>query len=307
MSVDPAKAIAAAQRGVLVEDRSDLGVLLATGKDRQSWLNGLVTADLAKVNVGQGRLALAVTKTGKIQTELHVLVESSRIVLATPHGLVAGLLENLDRHLIMEQAEITDASAELGAILLHGPGSAAVAKSLQAEGISAGELDSTGLGGAIIVCAQTNRAALLQRLAALPDACVGDAAALAALALELGIGRFGVDYGEGNYPQEAALERIAVSFDKGCYLGQEAVYMLEVRGHVKKKLVPLHIDGEGVPPVGTSVEATGGDAAGTLTSSGVSPVSGAVFALALLKYKYASNDASLTVLGRSAHPRAPSR
>lgn len=307
MNVDPKTAILAAQRGVLVEDRQDLGLLVATGKDRQSWLNGLVTADLAKLSAGQGRLALAVTKTGKIQAELHVLVEDSRIVVATPQRLLPALLDDLDRHLIMEKAEIADASAELGAILLHGPGSVAAAKSLENEGISLGELDSTGLGGAMIVCAPTKRDAVLARLAALPDVCIADAQALAALALELGIGTFGVDYGEGNYPQEAALERIAVSFDKGCYLGQEAVYMLEVRGHVKKKLVPLRIEGDEAPPVGTSVEVADGEVAGSITSSGISPVSGAVLAIAMLKYKHAANDASLRVLGRPAHPRQPSR
>ena len=54
--------------------------------------------------------------------------------------------------------------------------------------------------------------------------------------------RFGVDFDDKTYPQEAQLEKVAVSFDKGCYLGQEVVCMLEMRGHVKRKLVPVVLD-----------------------------------------------------------------
>ena len=68
---------------------------------------------------------------------------------------------------------------------------------------------------------------------------LGDDAAWEALRIERAIPRFGVEFDATTYPQEAALEKRAVSFAKGCYLGQEVVCMLEMRGHVKRKLVPL--------------------------------------------------------------------
>jgi folate-binding protein YgfZ len=76
-----------------------------------------------------------------------------------------------------------------------------------------------------------------------------------AIRIEEGIARFGVDFDEQNYPQDASIEKLAVSFQKGCYLGQETVFMLEVRGHAKKRLVQLAIDGGRDVPVGAPITA----------------------------------------------------
>ena len=70
-----------------------------------------------------------------------------------------------------------------------------------------------------------------------------------------------------NYPQEAGLERRAVSFDKGCYLGQEVVCMLEMRGRVKRKLVSLEIASGDAPPKGASVSDASGNVVGEISSS----------------------------------------
>ena len=65
--------------------------------------------------------------------------------------------------------------------------------------------------------------------------------------IEHGLPRFGAEVDATLYPQEAALEKLAVSFSKGCYLGQEVVYMLQERGHVKRKLVPLDLEASELP------------------------------------------------------------
>ena len=90
----------------------------------------------------------------------------------------------------------------------------------------------------------------------------GDSAGWEALRLERNVPRFGVDFDDKMYPQEAALEKAAVSFDKGCYLGQEVVCMLEMRGHVKRKLVSLIVEGQGLPERGAQVTDAGGAAIG---------------------------------------------
>jgi len=82
---------------------------------------------------------------------------------------------------------------------------------------------------------------------ALPDALAGDSVEAEALRVARGLPRFHVDYTEAHYPQEALLEKTHVAFDKGCYVGQEVVCMLELRGHVKRKLVLVAFTGEAPP------------------------------------------------------------
>ncbi|MEO7110704.1 MAG: glycine cleavage T C-terminal barrel domain-containing protein, partial [Polyangiaceae bacterium] len=99
---------------------------------------------------------------------------------------------------------------------------------------------------------------------------------------ELGVPRFGLDFDLTTYPQEAGLEKRAVAFDKGCYLGQEVVCMLELRGHVKRKLVSLAVDGAAAPKHGDDVLDSAGEKIGQVTSASVSPTLG-VLALAMVK------------------------
>jgi folate-binding Fe-S cluster repair protein YgfZ len=85
------------------------------------------------------------------------------------------------------------------------------------------------------------------------------------------------------YPQEASLEHVAVRVDTGCYLGQEVVCMLEMRGHVKRKLVPIVLEGSEVPAVGAEVTDASGAPAGSVTSATISPTLGKAVALAMVK------------------------
>ena len=100
----------------------------------------------------------------------------------------------------------------------------------------------------------------------------------------------GVDFDRDNYPQEPALEKDGVSFNKGCYLGQEAVFMLEKRGHVKKRLVQLVVDGP--VAVGDAITSAEGAEIGKITSAIARP--GSNLALGYVKYKYAVADTVLT-------------
>jgi folate-binding protein YgfZ len=109
--------------------------------------------------------------------------------------------------------------------------------------------------------------------------------------------RFGVDFGEKNYPQEAALEKIAVSFSKGCYLGQEVVCRLEMRGHVIKKIVPVRIAGD--PPAhGAEVRSADGKVQGTVSSA--VPKDGGAVGLAMVRIDFAEPGTKLDVGGREA-------
>jgi hypothetical protein len=116
------------------------------------------------------------------------------------------------------------------------------------------------------------------------------------------LGRFGVDFGETDNPHEAALDRRAVSWSKGCYLGQEVVCMQDMRGKLKRRLVALQLDTAGdLPQAGSPVTTNdGAEAVGELTSVARSPVTGRAVALARLKSPYFEGKAALGVAGMKA-------
>ena len=118
--------------------------------------------------------------------------------------------------------------------------------------------------------------------------------------VKIPVGRWGKDFSDENYPQEASLEAFAVSFQKGCYLGQEAVFMLQNRGHVKKKLVPLAIEGTAELPAGVEITGPEGAAVGQVTSWVPSADAAELIALGYVKYKQANPGNTLSVGGRAA-------
>ncbi|MEO8798227.1 MAG: glycine cleavage T C-terminal barrel domain-containing protein, partial [Polyangiaceae bacterium] len=119
---------------------------------------------------------------------------------------------------------------------------------------------------------------------------------------EGGVPAFGVDFGVTTYPQEAGLEKRAVSFDKGCYLGQEVICMLESRGHVKRKLVSLAVEGSEVPAKGAEVTNEAGEKVGEVTSAAVSPELG-VLAIAMVKAAVMAPGSALRVGSANAKVR----
>jgi folate-binding protein YgfZ len=294
--------VAAARGSVLAVRDDDGAVLVVTGKDRVSWLNGLMTCDLLKGGPGEARYGLVVVRSGKVLADAVVVSSDESTLLAVKGTLRAGLRAHLDHHLVMEDAEISpDAAFEVWA--LHGPRSGDVLRAARAAGAAGGVVDRTGLGGAIVLAAAEHAGAVAAAIRSAVQAAggaVGDAEGWEALRLERGLPRFGVDFDEKMYPQEASLERVAVSFDKGCYLGQEVVCMLEMRGHVKRRLVPIVLEGDGVPLRGAAVTDESGASVGEVTSAAASPTLRRPVALALLKRAQAEPGQTVLVGGRRA-------
>jgi folate-binding protein YgfZ len=167
-----------------------------------------------------------------------------------------------------------------------------------AHGPKAAELgvacDRTGLGGALVIAAPEESDRLASRVAS-AGGLVGDASGWEALRIEHGVPAFGVDFDDKTYPQEASLEKRAVSFDKGCYLGQEVVCMLELRGHVKRKLVPFVMDAADPITPGATVTDDAGVEIGKVSSAWERT------GLAMLKLAHTDPGAKLHVAGKPAH------
>ena len=301
----PAEAGRASRETVLVVALRDRAAIVVSGKDRTSWLNGLVTCELAKRERGEGAYGLLVEKKGRIQTDLFVVPSADpgedTLALAVPASLRDGLVPALDHYLIMEDAEL--AAPDLVFFAAHGPRAA----ELRSLAPFAGTVDLLGTGGIVLGVPAADAAALEARLAVAVAELGGafaDDATWDAVRIEHGLPRFGAEVDATLYPQEAALEKLAVSFSKGCYLGQEVVYMLQERGHVKRKLVPLDLlEGSEAPAAGTAVTTPEGEAVGEIKSSAIGPSSGKPVAIAMVKWAHAKPGAELRVADRSARVR----
>jgi folate-binding protein YgfZ len=295
-SAPPAQQVEAAKLAVLAVPEPDLATLVVTGQDRVPWLNGLLTCDLVKRADGAAVYGLAVGRNGRVLADLVVVFDegAERVVVALPGAVADALRAHLDHYLVMEDAEMSTGAFE--AWSLHGPRSIEALAAARGAGAIGGALDRTGLGGAFLL-APAERADDV-RAALVAAATVGDTVGWDALRLERAVPRFGVDFDDKTYPQEAGLEKTAISFDKGCYLGQEVVCMLEMRGHVKRKLAALVIDAAVPPSRGAAVTDGAGAAVGEVTSASGSPtLGGKAVALAMVKRAQAEPGQGVLVGG----------
>lgn len=300
---------AANDRALLVRLR-DRAALVVSGNDRSSWLNGLVTCDLAKLGDDRGAYGLLVEKKGKIQTDFYIAQGAGHdsghppsagrpgaLALAVPASLRDGVAATLDHYLVMEDAEL--APAELAFFLLQGPRSREIANAASQLASFRGALDLFGAGGEVV--AGPDGDALEAALVA-AGATLADDAGWDAVRIRRGLPRFGVEFDASFYPQEASIEGLAVSFDKGCYLGQEVVYMLQNRGHVKKRLVALDVDGVEPLARGAEITTASGDVVGDVRSSVAAGT--ATAAIAMVKHAQSKPGQELRAAGRPARVRA---
>jgi folate-binding protein YgfZ len=298
--MDPKAQVEAARQSALAVPLRDLATLVVTGKDRISWLNGMLTCDLVKRAPGAAAYGLAVARNGRVMVDLVVVVDDGgeRAVVAVPATAIEALRQHLDHYLVMEDVEMAPETDRFEAWGVHGPRSGDALEAAQAAGAVGGLLDRTGLGGAFVLAPVDHGAAVRDALASV--AALGDEAGWEALRLERAVPRFGVDFDDKTYPQEAQLEKSAVSFDKGCYLGQEVVCMLELRGHVKRKLASVVFEGGEPPARGAAVTDEAGAPVGEVTSAAASPMLGKAVALAMVKRAFAEAGKHVLVGGARA-------
>ncbi|HEX2731781.1 MAG TPA: hypothetical protein VHM70_09255 [Polyangiaceae bacterium] len=232
----------------------DWATLRVHGSDRVRWLNGLVTCDVNKVNTREGIWGLALNRLGKIQSPLWIVVSLEGLLLGLPRAHAAALLQQFDRMLVMEDAEIEDVSSAYRWAFVIGPETPTIATALAAENVASGKLDLFGLGGVAVAQSAEVEAKALEPLPKL------DASAWRRLCLERDVPEFDGDYGSSDRPHEAALERRAVDWQKGCYLGQEVVCMQDMRGKVSRRLRRVLVAGEPETRPGGELRALEGEA-----------------------------------------------
>jgi folate-binding protein YgfZ len=270
----------AAREEALVVLEGERGILSVTGSERTTWLNAVVTSDAASIAADRAGFGLLLTKQGKIRTDFYLLDAGERLLLAVAAGTSESVRAELDRMLVMEDVELTDVASELAVLSLHGPRALTLARAEAARsGGTAAALDRTGLGGAVLVVPRPVLDSAAERLES-EGARLSRGDDWPSVRVPHGVGIFGVDYGPHDNPHEAALERRAIAWNKGCYLGQEAVFMQDARGKVKRRLVVLKAAGLTEVPAGLTIQRPSGEEVGHVTST--SARGGELFALGMV-------------------------
>jgi folate-binding protein YgfZ len=252
-------------------------MVVVRGTDATSFLQSIVSQDLAPVAVGETVASLLLHPQGKLDVAFRATRRASgddgdEWWLDTEPHVAERLAAGLSRFRIRVKVDIVDRSPATAMASVVGAERTAPSD-LVVTGTAWGERPGTDLVGPADVVAAWIAGSGLR---------VGSPAELEVLRIEAGIPRHGIDVDDSTIPQEAFLERDAVSFTKGCFIGQELVCRIDSRGHVNRFLRRLAIAGEIVPPHGADV-LHDRRAVGTVTSAVAVPGEGRVVALAMIR------------------------
>lgn len=225
----------------------DRAIIEVSGDDAASWLQGQITNQMEGIAPGESVYGFILSLKGRVMADAWVLAREADLWLDVPAAQVPSLLERLDRYIIMEDVDLTHRE-DLAVIAIVGPRT----DELTEEGWPA---DRLGVGGRLLVVPRTDPDAtnrLLANAEALGGGLIDDEAWYRAHVLH-DRPRFGVDFSDNTYPQETGLKHAAISFNKGCYIGQETVVMLENRGRAPKALWRWSVEATDLPSPGTAI------------------------------------------------------
>ena len=288
----------ALRHGAAWADLSARGRILMRGRDRARLLHNVTSNEIKKLQPGSGCYAFLLTPQGRIQADCHILCFADHFLIDTEPELREKVAQLILKYKVADQVELEDVTATTAAIGLEGPGAAAILATLGAPvpgelytHVPWGEatianLSMTGQPGFRIFC-PVDRKPDLASAGAKP----ATEADVRIVRIENGLPRYGEDIRETSLPQETQ-QMQAISFNKGCYIGQEIVERIRAQGHVNKKLVRLRITNSTPVDPGTKLTADGKET-GEITSSVYSPESGQVVALAYVRSPQAEPGVTL--------------
>lgn len=305
----------AAREGAVLHERQDRGRVRLRGGDRLSYLQGLLTNDVAGLRAGEGCYAALLTPQGRMISDMRVHETGDAVLLDLPAIAAARVAAHLDTFIFSEDAEVEDVTSRIAHVTVIGPRAAdVIGFSLSpfanrrvpvagVEVLAAGS-DETAVPSVDLFVDAAAKATVTTALAAAGVPPV-DAAIFEILRIEAGTPRFGADMDEDTIPLEAGIEDRAISFTKGCYVGQEVIIRVMHRGggRVARKLVGLAFAaGSKIPAPGARV-ASGDRQVGAVTSATFSPTLGHPIALAYVHRDFTAPTTQLSV-GETGGPHA---
>ena len=296
----------AARHGALLVHRNDWTALIVSGHDRFAWPQRMLSCHLGPVLQGQSVYGLVLSPHGGIVADVVAMPLADSIVLAVSSAIAKTLLAHLDHHLVMEDAQIEALEAPHAFVVAIGPDATQVSLAAMAtEHVMvscAGRLP--GMSAAVLLCACDHLSGVVEDLVNRNARwCAATLDEFDSLRVELGITIIGTDFGPENNPVEVGLDQHAVSFDKGCYVGQDVVAKLRARGQPIRALARLVFEPGAVPLSRAAVVANGTDV-GVVTSVGMSQQEHPL-AFAIVRYSALREPDALSVEGRGVDVAGP--
>jgi folate-binding protein YgfZ len=281
------------------------------GGDREKFLHGQVTNEILRLPVGQGTYAALVTAKGKLETDLFIYKLQEELLLDFEPGLTQKIIDRLSKYIIAEDVQIVDVAPHYSLLSVQGPRSAellAAASFLPSlpekpfhwtkATTPNGDLYVTqnsrfGPHGFDLFVPIADAPSIAEKLSGTIQPVGLDACEISRI--ENGIPRFGVDMDESNLAPEALREN-AISYAKGCYIGQEVIARIRTYGQVAKalRLLRLPDDLANLPVRGEKLF-KGEREIGFITSATVSPKHGHKIALGYVRKEANTPGESLTL------------
>jgi tRNA-modifying protein YgfZ len=272
-------------------------LLEITGADRIAFINSFCTNDVKRLQPGQGCEAFFTNHQGKTVGHGLIFVHDDSLVYETTAGQAQVLVSHLDRFLISERVEFHDRSQDWAQFFIGGracrdinwtsfdqlPTEMLTHRGLQVGGQPAvvRRVGFTCAPGWLVQTQTSNAPAMAEALKASGLTPV-EPSAFEVCRIEAGWPMYGADITVENLPQEINRDQQAISFKKGCYLGQETVARLDALGHVNRLLVEIELNSQSPPAVETALF-QGEKEIGKITSSSPTPGQEASIALALVR------------------------
>ena len=302
---DPLAEHAALRNSFGVLDLSFRSRVCLLGADRVRFLHGQVTNDVKKLRPGEGCYAVLVTAKGKMQSDLTIFALQDELLLDFEPGLTAVVTERLEKYIVADDVEVVDVAPHYGLLSVQGP----KAKALQCftdippNRLGTAKFSDQGLGdiylmnnsrlgstGFDLFVPSRSVATVADMLMTTSEGLGGRPCGWTACEtarIEAGIPRFGADMDETNIPLECGLEARAVSYHKGCYIGQEVINRIHSIGHVNRELHGLRLadDLKTLPARGDKLFHDGREV-GQITSVVTSPALKANIALGYVRREW---------------------
>ena len=306
-------------------DQSHRGKLRLKGKDRTEFLHGMVTNDIQKLTPGNGLYAVFTTDKAKMLADARVYCLPDALWIDLEPEVTGKIYKHLDKYTLASDVTIENLTETQGLLSVYGPSSSEIITQLIApaspppkeysttsaapDGVSilVARNEITGEVGYDLYIPMDRLAVIWNRLLQIggPHGLkpVG-LDALNSLRIEAGIARYGLDMDESNFPMEAGLEAKAISYTKGCYIGQETIARADAQGQMNKRLMGLELAGESVPKKGQSIQArpespgAEGRVVGTVTGSIKSPTLEKVIAMGYLHRDFIKPGSEVSIAGR---------
>ena len=255
--------------------RTDRRVLAISGADRATWLQGLITNDVQNLAEGESRYAAWLTPQGRMITDMNVVAKGDRLLLDVPATLAADLRDRLDGLIFSEDAQVADESGRLLVwTVISTTLTDLVAEALPAEYKPLTEIDLD---------------------------------TFEVIRIERGVPKFLADMNDDTIPLEAGIEDRAISFTKGCYVGQEIIVRVTHRGggRVAKKLAQWQgDDSASVVPLHDAPIFSFDKQIGKVTSAAFSPAMGKVVGLGYVHRDFVAPGTEITIVWKDAHIKA---